>query len=138
MEYFDYTDVNRFLEVEEFEIDRFLDRFQDNEIDRLQKKLDRIESQTEERERIHREAVDELETGLDQYIERLHLLYRQWSSRNRTKPVKDRITELYQKIRNEKRSSWKDKQKLEQERRALKQEIDEVLDSFSLAENIDL
>lgn len=120
-----YTDY--FESVEEVSPKRLLEQFQENERRRLETELRRIDDQLERRDELHEEAMDELVSKRDWYIERLETLYKR-AGRNRDErdALKQRIEEFYEAIRTEKRQHWRDRQKLQRERREVLRELDEV------------
>lgn len=68
MDYFDYSsDLD--------DVEEFLERSQKNEGRRLEEELERIDNQLEERDRIHQEVLDELESKPDWYLDRLKTVY---------------------------------------------------------------
>lgn len=72
----------------------------------------------------------ELEGKIDQYQDRLAHLYtigkgRMDGTRER---LKDQIVMFYQELRDEHRAHWRDRQDLEQERRAVHRELAEAQD----------
>lgn len=110
----------------------FLRETQEEEQDRLEEELERIERQLDARETIREENVDELESKLAWYIDRLETLYNRPGTDDPTE-LKDRITALYEEIRRERRRAWTDKQELARERRELLGELatlhdDRILD----------
>lgn len=127
MDYFDYG-----LDPESdsgIDIEEFLEQSQESERDRLEKDLERIEELLEDRDRIHEEALNELESKLDWYIDRLETLYqRPGREREKRDRLKRRIEEFYEEIREEKTQRWRDQQELEMERRELLRSIEELKD----------
>ena len=124
LESWDYDDVTDILESSG-----------ETQADRLREELDRIKEQLEQRDEIHKEAVEELEWTLERYNDRLDKLYthgrgKHDGTRDR---LKDRILDLEERLRQERRDHWRDKQKLEQERRDILRALDEADDS-SLSE----
>lgn len=96
----------------------------------MEKELERIDEQLEERRQVHHEIVDELESKIDWYSDRLEKLYKQRRGRNGERSqLKDQINLFYQRIREEKQQHWHDKQRLEEERRNLLRSLDELNDS---------
>jgi len=118
---FDYTS--------DFSVEEFLEQSQRSEEKRLEDELNRIEEQLESRDQVHEEVVDELESKLDWYRDRLEKLYKQGRGRNnRRDRLKSKISSFYDQLRNEKLEHWQDKQELEMERRQLLRELDEIND----------
>jgi chromosome segregation ATPase len=130
VEYFDYdADWTSEFTRENFDIKDFLERSERREKQRMERELDRIETELEERDEIHEEALGELEPKLDWYVERLETLYTRGGGKQEEREnLKSRITELYRLIREEKTSRWRDRRELEHERRELLQAIEEVED----------
>ena len=123
MDYFDYSQEL----TEDFDIESFLEESQRQEKRRLNQELERIREQLENRESIHWETLDELESKLDWYTDRLETLRKRSFGKGEEKQrLKQQIKEFYRKIREEKRQHWHDRQKLEKERRELLRELDEV------------
>jgi len=111
----------------DFDVEEFLETTRARERQRLETELERIDRQLEEREKIHEEVISELESKLDWYTNRLEKLYKQSRGRQgRRSHIKSKIDELYQELRNSKQSVWQDKQKLEEERRQLLREMEEL------------
>jgi len=76
---------------------------------------------------LHEEAISELESKLDWYSDRLEQLHNQFSGKHgKREKLKDRIQEFYAELRRENRSRWRDRQELEQERREILRELNEV------------
>ena len=85
-----------------------------------------IEEQLERRDEVHEEIVDELESKLDWYKDRLESLYKQSRGRNgEREQLKQRISSFYRQLREEKQQHWRGRQELEQERRDLLRELNE-------------
>lgn len=113
--------------MDDFDIQDFLNRSQETEKQRIEHELERIAAQLEHRDQIFEETVDELESKRDWYRDRLDKLYRQsWGKLQEKQRLKDRIEAFYRELRTEKRSHWHDRQQLEQERRELLREFDDV------------
>lgn len=133
MEYFDYGESETFDSISDFDVEEFLEESQKREQKLLEEELERIDDLLEEREIIHEDAVTELESKLDWYIERLEDLYRRGPDRDKDE-LKQRIEEFYQEIREQQRKHWLDRQELEKERRKLEKELQES-DFSTLLEN---
>lgn len=130
MRYFDYKQVDNgesSFPLEDFDVDEFLEETQSQEEKRLEQEIEQIFQQLEERDRIHEEALTELQSKLDWYIERLEELYFRGLEQGK-QDLKERIKEFYREIRLEKKERWRDRQKLEKERRQLEKEISELDD----------
>jgi len=119
--YFDYEQIDdgeSSFPLEGFDVDEFLEESQHQEEERLEREVEQIFEQLEERDRIHEEALTELESKLEWYIDRLEELYFRGLQEGK-EDLKERIKEFYREIRLEKREWWRDRQKLEKERRQL-------------------
>lgn len=117
----------------DFDVEDFLEESTDQEKNRLEEELERVEQQLEERDRIHSDAVNELESKVDWYTERLELLYQRSIGKHGERDrLKNRIEGFYRELRGEKREFWRDRQELEMERRELIRELDELDDSERL------
>lgn len=124
MEYFDYDSITP---DQDFDVEQFLEHSQQQEQERLEDELERIQNQLEKRDRLHDETIDELESKLDWYVERLETLYKRMTGKQgKRDEVKTRIKEFYRQMRKEKRSHWRDQQELEKERREILRELDEI------------
>lgn len=134
MEYFDYSeDFLEFGEALDFDIESFLEESQELEQQRLQQELERVEDLLEEREEIHSGTVDELESKLDWYLDRLREEYRQFSTdREEVEKLKAKIDKFYSELRQEKRNEWRDKIELEMKLREVERALEEVEDEDSL------
>ena len=93
----------------------------------MEEELQRIDQQLERREEIQDKTVDELESTIEWYKERLMKQYK----RNSTKQIeelKQNIRKFYRELCEERRHNWRDQQQLEQERRDLLRELRELDD----------
>lgn len=136
MEYFDYPE-----EVDDAadhgpsweNIRQLLEQSDDQRKQRLQRELERIEEQIERREELYEEAVNRIRSQIDRYEGVLQTLYNRPFSGGREEraEVKDALSELYTDLQREKRQHWQDRQSLEQERREILRELDELVDSRS-------
>ena len=123
----EYRENNSFWD---FDIEEFLEKSQRSEKQRLEKELERISEQLENREEIHQEALNELESKLDWYKDRLEKLYKQGRGRKRERgELKNQIQRFYQSIREEKQRCWKDRQRLEERRSEKLRELAELEDT---------
>lgn len=127
MEYFDYGAEH--LDTG-FDVEEFLEQSQRHQEQRLEQQLERIKKQLEERDRIFEENRNELESKLDWYLERLQDEYNSAGPES-VDELKGKIEEFYELLRVEKRKHWRDRQELEQERRKLLRELDEIDNSLS-------
>ncbi len=109
-------------------VNRFLERSQQRQEARLSAELDRIDAQLDRRDTIHNEIVDELEWKIDRYTDQLNRLYRTNSGKqDRTRDqLKDQLDTFQQQLREEHRAHWRDRQKLERERRDILRELAEL------------
>jgi predicted phage-related endonuclease len=115
-----------------------LEQSQEAEEERLRQELERIEHQLSRREDLREQAVDDLRSKLDWYLERLELVYRRpGSQKEKQERLKQQVQELYRQIRMEKRSAWKDVQELEREHRRLHSELSELEDTDIVSELFD-
>jgi len=122
VEYFEYDATFD----DELDVERFLRESASQQEQRLEQELARIDEQLSERAEIFEAHVSELESKLEWYVERLETAYRQ---RREPEDLKQRIEEFYQLLRQERVKHWRDKQELEQERRELLRELDELSDA---------
>ena len=128
MEYGDYWED---LDLQEFDVEEFLRGEQQSEQDRLEQELQRIEDLLSEREEIHSESVEELESKLDWYIEQLEDLYRGFGGgqKEEKERLKTKIEDFYSDLRREKRNQWRDKIELEMELREVEHALAEIEES---------
>jgi exonuclease VII large subunit len=110
---------------DDWDLDRFLEENQENQRQRLETELERIQNQLERRDKINEEVLDELSSKLDWYLERLEEEYRTHGSSS-VDELKSEIKRFYSLIRDEKQQHWNDKQRLERERRELLRELREI------------
>lgn len=120
VEYFDYTHETP---AEDFDVEEFLRRSEENAEQRLEEELERIEKQLDDREQLFEEAKEELNSKIEVYLERLETAYR---TRGSPEELKELIDEAYRQLRSEKLKHWRDKQELETERREIMREINEL------------
>jgi len=130
VEYFDYDEIQAFDTG--FDVEEFLEQSQKREQKQIERKLDRVDKLLEERERIHEDAVTELESKLDWYIERLEDLYRTGLNEGKDE-LKQRIEQFYAELRELERKQWLDTRELELQREEIEKELqdadlDDVLD----------
>ncbi|RJX51891.1 hypothetical protein [Halonotius pteroides] len=138
MEYRNYwEDLD--LSSQGFSVEEFLQEEQQDEQERLEQELERIEDLLKERREIHSETVEELESKLDWYIERLEDLYHGFGGvqEDKKRELKSTIDEFYSELRRERRDQWRDRIELEMELREVEQSLEEVRDEESLWELID-
>jgi len=128
VEYFDYGEVQAFDNG--FDVEEFLEQSQNREQEHLERKLDRVDKLLEKRREIHEEAVNEIESKLDWYVERLEDLYRTGLGSNKDE-LKQRIEQFYTELRELERKHWLDTQELELQREEIEKELQDAdLDDF--------
>jgi len=122
----DYFDYSQEL-TEDFDIESFLEESHQQQKQRLNQELEKIDEQLERRELIHQEVLNELESKLDWYTEQLDdLRKRSFGKKERKQRLKQQIQWFYQEIRKEKQQRWRDRQELEKQRRDLLRELNEI------------
>lgn len=121
--------VNR-LQSWDIDINDVLEASQQSAEERLAEELERIKCQLDTRAEIHGDIVDELEFKVEWYTDRLESLYKTGRGRQdgKRERLQNRIETFYQELRMEHREHWRDRQDLEQERRAILHELAEVDD----------
>ncbi|KAB7514598.1 hypothetical protein DM867_05620 [Halosegnis rubeus] len=112
---------------DDWDFDRFLEENQENQRQRLEAELERIQNQLDRRDELNEELLDEMSSKLDWYLKRLEEEYRSHGSSN-VDELKSEVKRFYSLIRSEKQEHWNDKQRLERERRQLLREINELTD----------
>ncbi|MFC5133730.1 MULTISPECIES: hypothetical protein [Haloferacaceae] len=115
-------------------IRELLEQSDDREKQRLQEELERIEEQIEHREALYREAVERIQSQIDRYTSTLQTLYNRsfGGGSDAREPVKEALSDLYDDLQREKRQHWQDRQSLEQERREILRQLDELDDAAPL------
>lgn len=114
---------------QEWDVEELLEDAHGRKRRRLRDELERIDQQLEEREQVHEEAVAKLGSKLEWYKDRLETLYKQHRGKHGTRDeVKQKIEELYQELRVERRNRWRDRQELEMERREILRELEKLTD----------
>ena len=133
MEYREYWD-DLDLPSSGFSVEEFLREEQQNEEEKLEQELERLESLLEERREIHSETVEELESKLDWYVERLEDLYHGFGGveEGKKERLKSKIDGFYSELRSEKRQQWRDRIELEMEVREVEQALEELSDEDDL------
>lgn len=123
-EYWEDLDISS----QSFSVEEFLQEEQRSEQERLEQELERINGLLEERREIHSDAVGELESKLDWYVERLDELYHGFGSvqEDKKRELKGKIEEFYSELRREKRNQWRDKIELEMELREVEHALNET------------
>ena len=117
-----------------FDVEEFLREEQRSEKERLGQELNRLESLLEERRDIHSETVEDLESRIDWYLEKLEKTYRGLGSGDTEEQerLKSKIEGFYSDIRSEKRQQWRDKIELEMEIREVEKALEEIRDEDGL------
>lgn len=137
MEYFEYPADGGDYDASSLSWERIrglLDQSDDQKRQRLRNELERIEDQIQHREDLYQEAVDRIQCEIDRYTSTLQTMY------NRTfgggpevrEPVKEALATLYSDLHREKRQHWQDLQSLEQERRDILHQLEELDETPSL------
>lgn len=98
----------------------------------LEAELERIQEQLERRDAIHERIIDELERKLDRYTDRLERLYKHGIGKidGTRERLQNRIEEFYKDVREEYRARWRDKQQLEDERREVLRDLEEITNAY--------
>jgi len=114
----------------------FLEQSDAKEKQRLQDELERIEDQIEHREELYQETIHRIKEQIDRYTGTLQTLYNRPFGGNpeAKEAIKETLAELYDDLQREKRQHWQDRQSLEQERREILRQLDELSDAASLAD----
>jgi len=110
---------------DDWDLDQFLEENQEQQRQRLETELERIQDQLNRRDEINEEVLDELGSKLDWYLQRLEDEYRTRGKSN-VDELKSEVKRFYALIRDEKQQHWNDKQRLERERRQLLRDLKEV------------
>jgi trichohyalin len=134
VEYFDYDAVTT---ADDFgDIESFLERSQERERQRIEEMLQEIDKHLAETAQIHTEVIDDLESKLDWYVDRLETHYQRGTGQRdgERDDLKERIEQFYKELRREKRQRWQDKQELASERRRVCRELAEMTAGSELIE----
>lgn len=112
------------------DVEEVLERTRSAKRYRLERELERIREQLEDREEVHADIVQELEFKVDVYQRRLEDLYTTGRGERdgERRRLQDRIESFYRALREEHREHWRDRQELEQERREVLRELAELED----------
>jgi len=132
VDYFDYGEhfQDEWGDDAGFDVEEFLEQSQRQEQQRLEEELERIQRELSCRDKIHQDVVQELESKLDWYIDRLERHYlRGGHGTEDREQLKEEIRRFYTELREERKSHWNDKQKLESKKRELHRKISELEDS---------
>lgn len=106
-----------------------LSKEQKEEEQRIETELKEIESQLENRERIHETATRDLEEDIRQEENRLEQLQRPFPSADELDNQRRRVRELEQRLQEAHRTHWRDSQQLHREKRRLQRELAELKDT---------
>jgi trichohyalin len=134
MKYFDYEAVaDRVLDGSrswEIDVEQLLRQSRASHRGRIERELERIRKQLDNRDDVHRTHVEELEESIEWYVDQLRSTYRRFRTvdEERKDRLKEVIRTFYHELRRERREHWQDRQQLEHERRDLLHELDELED----------
>jgi hypothetical protein len=132
VEYFESVEP---LEPEyDWDVEELLERSSERERVRLEAELRQVEVLLREREDIHEESVEELESKLEWYVGRLEMEYKRSKDRERIAELKSEIRRFYSELRELERKRWLDVQELEKERRGLERELEGLSDQDLVSE----
>lgn len=96
--------------LDDLDIGELLEESNQRQQQRLEEEPERIEQQLSRRDQVHREIVNELESKLDWYKDRLEALYKQKTEKTgERKELKNQITSFYRQLREEKQQHWHNK-----------------------------
>lgn len=118
--------------VWDVDVDELLEQARGSKRERLDQELDRIREQLDGRDTIHEEIVDELEFRVAVYSDKLRSLYKtSWGKPDEKRlRLKNRIEEFRAQLRRESREHWQDVQELEEVRRDVLRELEEMDDDY--------
>lgn len=106
------------------DIEELLERSRESERKQLEAELSSIDQQLQSREDLRDQIIDDVESKLDWYVERLDLLQqRSQGKHGEREQVKARIESLYESLRTERRAHWCDRQTLLSDRRDARREL---------------
>lgn len=116
------------LQSAEIDVETLLEQSQKEQKERLESELSRIRQQLDRREEIHDTIVEDLEWRIEWYSDRLTSLYKTGRGRKEgtRERLKNRLESFYENLRNEYRTHWRDLQDLEQEKREVLRELEEI------------
>lgn len=126
----DSVDYNLYTQSSWDDVDGFLEQSILNEAERLEQQLEQIQRQLEERNQIHNQKLDSIETEIREQKDRLESAER--APGNEDIKIRHRLEELYTKKWEAEQSLWRDKQDLLGEKRSLKRELQELDESKDL------
>ena len=130
VEYDDESDQLPWPAVDDINATEILEQSRATQQDVLQRELERIEDQLEERNRLYRDVRDDLTTRIKRYRNELqHARSRPFGGNEaRREELKDTIEGLSVELRQERRDHWMDRQRLEQERRDVLRQLDRIVE----------
>jgi DNA repair exonuclease SbcCD ATPase subunit len=130
-EYFPYDGIGS-------DVEDLVEESLQGEESRLRESLERVDELLEERKGLRERHVDELGSKLDWYVDRLETLYRRpGTGREEIEELKQRIESIYDSLRDERRSAWRDRQELEAERRELLRELRQLEEDQDIVDWLD-
>jgi len=108
----------------------FLEDTREQHIDRLRAKLGRIETQIEQRYQVFEQTRSEIEDRIRKPAATLERLYGLPSTgpEQRKEELKEELSWLYSRLAETRRRCWQDIQQLEEQKRAVLEELDAVQD----------
>lgn len=123
--------------AEDIDATEILEQSRASQQDVLQRELERIEDQLEERDRLYREVRDDLTTRIKRYRNELQQARSRPFGGNeaRREELKEKIEALSVELRQERRDHWMDRQRLEQERRDVLRQLDRIVED-NVIENL--
>jgi len=128
------TDEKYNWDFQEVDLEELLEQSNEQERQRLDAELERIEQELSKRDTLRDQAIDDLESKVEWYGDRLAMLYkRSMGKHGERERVKGRLESLYRALRDERRTHWRDRQELLATRRDIQRELD-ALDEFDLLE----
>lgn len=128
----DSVDYNLYTQSSWDDVDGFLEQSILNEKQRLEQQLQQIYRQLEERNQIHNQKMDSIESEIRKQTDRLESAER--GPGNNDINIRHRLEELYTQKWEAEQSLWRDKQDLLGEKRNLMRELQELDESKDLEE----
>jgi len=130
VEYDDESDQLPWPGAEDIDATEILEQSRGTQQDVLQRELERIEDQLDERDRLYREVRDDLTSRIKRYRNELQQARSRPFGGNeaRREELKDEIEALSVELRQERRDHWMDRQRLEQERRDVLRQLDRIVE----------
>ena len=117
------------LSDEDPDLNSLLKQSHENERQRIEAELTDIETQLDDRRKIHKMSVAELEDALQKEKDGLQRLQRPFPPEDRINRQKQRIRDLEQQLGKLQRTHWQDRQQLQREQRRLQRELSELTDT---------